>query len=285
MQTTHLSAHLVETLQTLQRKGKPVTEIVGQLDSATLPGLVEYCCLRYSQPDEFPPLPKSLYRLLLGCALLEVRSELGLRSTGAPKALVKNLSMRPIEFHLVPAETHLAEDIEWANFCHRFERAAQEAGFSKDAALNLHSALFEMAENAVIHSHTPVAPLAGYEVASRMAMFTVADVGIGVLASLRSVPQYAHLTEDVDAIQLAMQNGVTSRQDGSGGTGFNSVFKALAEQWGQLRFRSGNGCITMDGTHLKADKCRRHFPLPMPGFQVSVCCHADGSFPLDLHCR
>ena len=212
--------------------------------------------------------------------MLDVLSELGLRSTGKPKASVMRFDTRPIEFHLVPPETHFNEDLEWSNFCHRFELAAREVGFSKDAAINLHSALFEMAENAVIHSRTPVAPLVGYEVGSKRAMFTVADVGIGVLESLRSIRQYASLTEDVDAIQLAMQNGVTSRQDGSGGTGFNSVFKALAEQWGHLRFRSGNGCITMDGTHLQANKCRRHFPLPMRGFQVSVCCHANDSAPL-----
>jgi hypothetical protein len=248
-----------------------------------LPGLVEYCCLRYDQPGKFPRLPKSLYRLPLMRALFEVRSELGLRSTGVPKAPVKSLSTRPIEFFLVPRDTDLDEDVEWGNFCQRFERASHGVGFSKDAAINMHSALFEMAENAKIHSRSPVIPLVGYEVSNGMAMFTVADVGIGVLESLRSVPRYASLTMDVEAIQLAMQNGVTSRQDGQGGLGFNSVFKALAEQWGQLRFRSGNGCVTMDGTYLKADKCRRHFPSSIRGFQVSVCCHANDSAPLRLH--
>ena len=283
MQTTHLSVELVEAIQRLQRQGKPLAEIIGQLDTVTLPGLVEYCCLRYDQPDKFPLLPKSLYRLPLTRSLLEVRSELGLRSTGVSKAPVKSLSTRPIEFLLLPRDTDLDEDVEWGNFCQRFERAAREVGFSKDAAINMHSALFEMAENAQIHSRSPVAPLVGYEVGNGMAMFTVADVGRGVLASLRSVPQYASLTVDVEAIQLAMRNGVTSRPDGRGGFGFNSVFKALAEQWGQLRFRSGNGCITMDGTHLKADKCHRQFPLPIWGFQVSVCCHANDSAPLRLH--
>ena len=97
-------------------------------------------------------------------ALPEVRNELGLRSTGVPKATVKNLSPRPIEFLLVPRDTDLDEDVEWGNFCQRFERAAHEVGFSKDAAINMHSALFEMAENAKIHSDSPTAPLVGYEV-------------------------------------------------------------------------------------------------------------------------
>jgi anti-sigma regulatory factor (Ser/Thr protein kinase) len=279
LQITRLTVELVETLQILQRKGKPVAELVGQLEAATLPGLIEYGCLRYDQREQFPPLPQALHRLPVGRALLEIPSALGLRSAGAPKAAVRNLNTRYIEFHPLPSEHGFDEDIEWGSFCHRFELAARAVGFSRDAAINLHSALFEMAENAVIHSRTPVAPLVGYAVSSGTAMFTVADVGIGVLESLRSVAQYASLTEDVDAIQLAMQSGVTSRQDGGGGMGFNSVFKALAEQWGQLRFRSGNGCITMDGTNLDANQCRRHFPPTMRGFQVSVCCRAHGPFP------
>jgi hypothetical protein len=281
LQITHLTVELVETIQTLHKQGKPVAGIIECLESATLPGLVEYGCLRFDQPNKFPLLPKSLYRIPLAYALLEVRSMLGLRSTGASKAPIRSLHTRPIEFHLVPPETDFTEDHEWEHFCHRFELAARGVGFSKDAAINLHTALFDMAENATIHSRTPVAPLVGYEVRDHMAMFTVADVGIGVLECLRSAPKYAYLSQDVEAIQLAMHNGVTSRPDG-GGFGFNSVFKALAEQWGQLRFRSGNGCITMDGTYLKADKCRRHFPPPMRGFQVSVCCRADDSTPFSL---
>ena len=37
-----------------------------------------------------------------------------------------------------------------------------------------------------------------------------------------------------------------------GGSGFNNVFKALAAISGTLRFRSGEGCVTMDGTGFEA---------------------------------
>jgi hypothetical protein len=110
LQITHLTVELVETIQTLERKGKPIADIVEQLESATLPGLIEYCCLHYDQRNKFPRLPRSLYRIPLAYALLEVRSILGLRSTGASKGSIRSLRTRPIEFHLVPSETDFTED-------------------------------------------------------------------------------------------------------------------------------------------------------------------------------
>lgn len=270
-----LSVELVETIQSLVRKNQSVAGIVGALETVTLPGLFEYCCLQFHLREAIPQLPERISQAPLGRALLEILPALGPPSEGPSKHAVRNLSVRPVECCTISTTMQLHESLEWEGFCHRFELAARDANFTKVAAINLHSALFEMAENVVIHSRSPLPALVGYAVTEGMAIFTVADVGMGVLQSLRAAPKYSHLTEAVDAIQLALQSGVTSRIDEQGGFGFNSVFKALAEQWGQLRFRSGNGCITMDGTHLEADKSRRHFPPPLPGFQVTVCCRAD----------
>jgi hypothetical protein len=274
MQSSRLTIELVESLQQLQRKDKPLLDIVSNLQSATLPAIVEYGCLRWSRPEQFPALSDSVAKTPLARALSEVRSEVGLRRDGREKPPVRSLELRQAEFHTLQQGIDLDDDVEWLNYEQRFERAAQGVGFSNKAAANLHSALFEMAENAILHSQTPVAPLVGYQVASGLAMFVVADVGIGILASLRTNPKYVKLPNDVGAIQLALQTGVTCRRDEFGGLGFNSVFKALAEQWGKLRFRSGNGCITLDGLDLGTDKSRRHRPLPIAGFQVTVCCRA-----------
>ena len=59
-----------------------------------------------------------------------------------------------------------------------------------------------------------------------------------------------------------------------GGFGFHQVFKSLAAQWGQLRFRSGEGCIRMDGTGLDADRGEERDLPYLGGFQVAVCCRA-----------
>lgn len=272
MPASRLTTGLVESLQQLRRKGKPVADAVAGVQSATLPAIAEYGCLRWNSPEDFPALSDSIIATPLGQALHQIRTELGLRGDGDTQRQIKSLKPRPVEFYTLQRGVDLDVDVEWLNFEQRFERAAQSVGFPRTAAANLHSALFEMAENAILHSQAPVPPLVGYEVASGRAMFVVADVGIGVLASLRANPKYSQLPNDVDAIQLALQTGVTCRRDEIGGLGFNSVFKALAEQWGELRFRSGNGCITMDGLDLAIDRSRRHRPLPIPGFQVAVCC-------------
>jgi hypothetical protein len=191
---------------------------------------------------------------------------------------IGDISGRTAEFRLLPLGDEVAADVQWQSFLARFERSATEVGFAKVIATRLMSAFAEMCENSVIHSRSQLTPLAGYVVSDGTAQFTVVDVGIGVKASLAQNPLYVDLANDVDAIERAMHTGVTSQQ-GSGGFGFQSVFKALAEQWGQLRFRSGNGCISLDGTDIDVDKCRRSRPLPLLGFQVSVCCRADKSYP------
>lgn len=276
MDTSCLTVELVESLQFLARRGKPIQQLVASLKTATVPGIVEYGCARYVDAAILPSLPRTVTESSLGRALAEVRSPIGLRTHGHESPPQKSLSTREVEFCSIPSTTELDQSVEWNGFCHRLELRAKETGFTKQAAMNLSSALFEMAENALIHSHATEPPLVGYDVRHNYAMFVVADVGIGVLRSLRTAPLYSGLETDADAIRLALREGVTCRHGESGGTGFNSVFKALAAQWGRLRFRSGGGCVTMDGTDLDADRCFRHYPSNMPGFQVSVsCCRTD----------
>jgi hypothetical protein len=105
------------------------------------------------------------------------------------------------------------------------------------------------------------------------------DVGRGVLTSLRSNPAYQHLQADKDAIREALHDGVSRYGPNRGGLGFRQVFKALLDQWGYLRFRSGNGSITMDGSDLDADKGEARYPPSLPGFQVTVCCRTSEALP------
>lgn len=276
MNHAHLTVELVETLQTMVLKGKAICPLVEKLRSATLPALLEYGCLRFATGDAIPELPHEVISAEQWQPLHSINSEIGLSRDGPRKCLTKDVTPRPIEFTTVSVEGDTMEPA-WENFLQRFERSAKAAGFTTDAALNLQSALHEMATNAVIHSRATIPALVGYAVTGNCALFSVADVGQGIVASLTSNPKYAHLTLPVDAIHKALQTGVTCRVDDDGGFGFSTIFKAVAEAWGQLRFRSGNGCITMDGTDLDVDKSVRRFPPPLPGFQVSVCCHAGGA--------
>jgi hypothetical protein len=254
-------------------KGKAISPLVERLQSATLPAVLEYGCLRFAIGDAVPDLPKEIISAAQWGPLRAINSELGLSREGPRKSESKDVSPRSTEFTTVWDENDTMESA-WENFLRRFEGSSKAAGFTSDAALNLQSALHEMATNAVIHSRSAIPTLIGYAVTGNRALFAVADVGQGIVASLTSNPKYAQLTQPVDAIHKALQTGVTCRVDDDGGFGFSTIFKAVAEAWGQLRFRSGNGCITMDGTGLNTDRSIRRFPPALPGFQVSVCCHA-----------
>jgi hypothetical protein len=268
MDKTHLSVELVEALQRAIEKTRRVDEVVATLKSATLAGIVEYGCLRCRHEHCAPRLPEAIERTAIGQALLEVPTPLGFRTQGGPTSSV-SLALRRSEFFLLASEAEF-QSHSWENFCGRFERAAWKQGFGKEAAANLHSALYEIASNALIHAFSEIAPLACYDVHDGIAAFTVADLGIGVRQSLRSATKYHSLERDVDAIHAALRPGVT--RFATGGSGFNSVFKALAQQWGQLRFRSGNGCVSMDGMDASVDHATYSFPPLMTGFQVSACC-------------
>lgn len=279
MPTTILNTDFVESIHRAVARGRQVDEVVQQIDVVTLPGLLEYGCLRYAEPNLVPELPEYVYNSNIGRALRQVPSLLGVGVIRVPRIPIKGLESQPAEFHLLRPAEDLDSDVQWESFLARFERSARAAGFTSLAASKLQSAFFEMSENALLHSCSPVTPLVGYAVSRTFAQFCVVDAGIGVRASLIKNPRFARLSDDVEAIQLALQTGTTSTQEGMGGFGFQSVFKALAEQWGELRFRSGSGCISMDGKGVSADLCRRHRPPSLPGFQVSVCCSTGAGGP------
>ncbi|MBI3468897.1 MAG: hypothetical protein HY000_38320 [Planctomycetes bacterium] len=265
-----LTVKLVEEIQEATRLGIPVEAAVASLQSATLPGLVEYGCLRWGSNGAVPLLPKPIVESALGQALMQVRCDLGFRSTGPPKPRLQRIDTQAVEFYVIDGRS--GEDEEWAQFETRFDRSAQEVGFSPKSAHALQGALHEMADNAVIHAEAPVGILVGYSVEEYMAMFSVADVGIGVLASLRSHPAYGHLQLHKDAIRAALHDGTSRFGPNTRGLGFRQIFKALAAQWGHLRFRSGNGCVTLNGHGLDADQGQETFPPSLPGFQITVCC-------------
>jgi hypothetical protein len=262
---------LVEEIQDAIRRGIPVEASVASLKRATLPALVEYGCLRWAANGPVPPLPSAIVESVLGQSLLEVRCELGLRSTGPPKPRLRRIDTQAVEFHVIEGKAGI-EDDEWKQFETRFDRSAQSVGFAAKTAHALQGALHEMTDNAVIHAQAPVGILVGYAVEQNTAMFSVADVGVGVLASLRSHSAYSHLQLHNAAIQTALQDGASRFGPNTRGLGFRQIFKALAAQWGYLRFRSGNGCLTLNGSGLDADKGDAAFPPALPGFQVTVCC-------------
>lgn len=278
---TTLTCELVEGLQQVARSGRAVDCLVDSLENTTLPALLEYGCARRHYAN-FAALPARIFASPLGRAIQEVRSELGLRTTGRQKLPPRTLTPEAHEFFVLEGNDPTTGQ-DWGEFVVRFRQSLKSVGFDLDKAKGIAAALGEMADNAALHANATVGVLVGYQVIDGAAVCCVADVGNGVLKSLTTHEAYRHVQSHKDAVRLALRRGVTRFGPGQGGLGFYNVFKALAAMSGTLRFRSGEGCVTMDGTDFEADKGEESYVLFRPGFQVTICCrlsnHPD-SFPL-----
>jgi hypothetical protein len=103
--------------------------------------------------------------------------------------------------------------------------------------------------------------------------FVVSDGGRGVLASLRSCPDYADLVDHGEALRLTLQDGVSRYGKGtSHGKGFRPLFKGLANLNGELRFRSGDQALTIDGVNAGSIPAQTWEKVPTSGFAASVLC-------------
>lgn len=263
-----LTVKMVGEIQECIEDGRDIGSLVSSLQGATLPGFVEYRCLLRSKKDLVPPLPPAIISSTIGMAFEALRPSHAIR-TGMSS--LRRIDMLPAEFYLMKSEADL-EDENWKAFTIRFARSAQGVGLDRTAAGGLRGALLEMTDNSILHAKSDSPTLVGYRVLDGFAQFCVADLGMGVLKSLRSCADFSYLQYDHEAIREALKDGVSRMGKNRGGMGFREIFKALSAQWGQLRFRSGQGCLTMDGTDLDADCLDEDFVAQLPGFQVTVSC-------------
>lgn len=267
-----LTVAVVEGLHSAAVRGRTdlVETTVSGLADATLPGLIEYLCLRHStaQSLQLPPLPPPVCTSPLGRALSQVACPFGLRTSGWS---LTNGSVNPseAEFFVLNTEAEY-EGHDYRLFETRWARAAETIGLRATQS-SMQLAMTAMTENVILHAESPVGLLVGYRMLETAVLFTVADLGRGVLGSLRTNPDYQNLQHPREALRLALQEGV-SRLGTGNGFGFRNLFRALASQNGTLRFRTGNVCITMDGQNFEADLGEETFPEPMTGFQVTMCC-------------
>jgi hypothetical protein len=186
-----------------------------------------------------------------------------------------SLHARGAEFHWIPPHADPFSAPAWVSFMRRLQNAAERAGFPRRVAAGLAGAFGEMADNAFLHSLSPLTALAGYLWTEGYFEYVVADSGQGVLASLRSCPDYAHLEDCGQALQVALTEG-ESRLGRSArrGQGFRQVFLSLSNLNGHLRFRSGDHALTIDGTSPALSRAHlNQLGLDFTGFLVSVVCH------------
>ena len=165
-----------------------------------------------------------------------------------------------------------ADDTSWTQTLHDLLNELTANGFPTDLARGLTGAVVEMVDNIWLHSETTQAGLLAYQVRRRKFAFSVADTGIGVLASLKKNPRYEQLSSSMEAIRYAIRPGVSRFADG--GLGFSNLVRALADLWGNARIRSGEAGVLIDRTGDARKKDFLYLPH-LPGTHVSVRCSLD----------
>jgi hypothetical protein len=138
---------------------------------------------------------------------------------------------------------------EWSAFDmsqQSFHAALRDRGLEPPNAAAIVAAFHEMSSNATEHASAPIRPIAAWQVTSDEWEFSVTDVGRGVRESLRQAAAYATV-EDIDAMKLALTDGVSCTGIAGRGLGFATVFKALADRSAELRFRSGEVSVAWSG--------------------------------------
>lgn len=167
-----------------------------------------------------------------------------------------------------------ADRVEWTAFCRKAQEAA-ELSLPKAVALGLIGALREIEDNVYVHSERSRDGVVGFRGNAEEFEFVVADSGIGVLKSLRQSPDYQHLDDAGTAIKIALTDGQSRLRylDPARGHGFHDLFVGLANLNGELRFRSDDHALTINGASLSLVTAHLSQKIRLQGFVASVVCH------------
>ncbi|TIX92774.1 ATP-binding protein [Rhizobium sp. P44RR-XXIV] len=181
----------------------------------------------------------------------------------------------PHPYGFVPVSTMISSPLVWTDVINRLKRLSIAAGFSNDHSGKFVAAIGELWGNIVDHSQRSDTGYIAFSLESSRFEFVVADHGIGVLASLKSNPAYAHLTDHGRAIELVLSEGVSRYYTENGhGFGFRPLFVGLANIARSLRFRSGDHAREVIRADAGTPESRTYELASLPGFFCSVLCAA-----------
>jgi hypothetical protein len=162
---------------------------------------------------------------------------------------------------------------DWHFFCRSMQAAAVSIGFPRQNAEELVAAVRELVANIYDHSGAPQTGVVGFAAVNNEFEFVVADKGIGVLESLRSSSEFNSLRDVGEAIETALTEGTSRYGKASGhGNGFRDLFRGLGNLSSNLRFRSGDHALTINGISPGLSMGRISQKTELPGFVVSVVC-------------
>jgi hypothetical protein len=154
------------------------------------------------------------------------------------------------------------------------QRAARDvACLPGSAPGQLVAAMEELENNIHEHSEAATTGLLAFRAARGVFEFAVADVGVGVLTSLRRSPLHEGISDHGKALELALTDGISRFGSESGrGHGFRPIFLGLANLYGSLRFRSGNHALLIDSMSPNLVTARLAQKAFLDGFFASISC-------------
>lgn len=138
---------------------------------------------------------------------------------------------------------------------------------SEGVAGSLKLAINELMTNTFDHSETKKGCYVcaqSYKL-TRKIRLCIADFGIGILESLKKIPKYRTLRDHYESIELAVQEGVTSRVGREAGYGLHHILRFIEVNQGKMYILSGAGKIKWDFSGIDYRKNRQTMHVPFDG--------------------
>lgn len=135
------------------------------------------------------------------------------------------------------------------------------------------AAMRELESNIHEHSDAASTGVLAFRAVGGVFEFVAADLGVGVLTSLKKCADYSLLSDHGDALEVALKDGASRFGSNSNrGYGFRPIFIGLLNLRGALRFRSGDHALTMDGTSPNLATAQLAQKPLIKGFFASITC-------------
>lgn len=168
-----------------------------------------------------------------------------------------------------------ADDTDFVTIGVAAQKAAVRSGIPKLAAAQIVGALGEMHSNIYEHSGQSDTGLVAFRAHEKCFEWIVADHGVGILSSLKTNPEYRDIKDHGAALRLALSDGCSRHGATTGrGMGFRQIFVGLANLRSELRFRTGDHSLTIDGLKPALPQAKLAQKAFLTGFFISVRCVA-----------
>jgi len=191
-----------------------------------------------------------------------------LRTTHWPEACAQDLASDGLRVRIIPQ----AYELVWLRSTEADLRSEiASAGFTTVTAKALTGAVSEMINNVWQHANSQAPGLLAYQLEPQRVHIAIADNGVGVLVSLRTNPQHASLRTSMAALKAAMRVGVSRYTEPAHGYGFDTMLRAVADQWGAVRLRTGQAVLEFHASTDVRDTIAS-YGVDLPGLQITFSC-------------